>query len=228
MDRHNRDLLQIQFLILQMERQLVIITAMIDRLRRRWGLRRGQRRQRRYWVRPWLSQAECEEEGEYSRLKLTLELDDPMAYRNFIRKPPELFQELEQRLGPEIQRGRTWMKDPLSPELKLAVTLRHLACGDSYPTLQFAFRVARLTINKFVPEVCNAIISPTSPEDWSEVEHPTCPGCPGWKAHSHQMSTTGWQPLPQLQGLPFDSNPGLGGWRLQIPVGRLGGSRVKL
>ena len=37
-------------------------------------------------VRPWLSQAEHEEEGQYARLKLTLELDDPMAYRNFITR----------------------------------------------------------------------------------------------------------------------------------------------
>ena len=72
------------------------------------------------------------------------------------------------------------MRDPLSPELKLAVTLRHLASGDSYPTLQFSFRVARLTINRFVPEVCDAIIRayrdevmtcPTSPVDWLEVEY---------------------------------------------------------
>ena len=71
------------------------------------------------------------------------------------------------------------MRDPLSPGLKLAITLRHLANGDSYPTLQYAFRVARSTINKFVPEVCDAIIRayrdevmacPTNPEDWLEVE----------------------------------------------------------
>ena len=110
MDRRNRDLMQIQFLILQMERQLVIITAMIDRLRRRWGLQRGQRRPRRYWVRPWLSQSECEEEGQYTRLMPMLELHDPMGYRNFIRMPPELFQELEQRFGPEIQKERTRMR----------------------------------------------------------------------------------------------------------------------
>ena len=55
-----------------------------------------------------------------------------------------------------------------------------------------------------------------------EVEHPTCPGCPGWKAHSNQMSTMVWQPLPKLQGLPFDCTPGLGGCRLQVPVGGLG------
>ena len=108
-----------------------------------------------------------------------LELDDPMAYQNFIRMPPELFQELKQRLGPEIQRERTRMRDPGSPRLKLAVTLRHLASGDSFPTLQYAFTVARSTINKFVQEVCDAIIRayrdemmtcPTSPEDWLEFE----------------------------------------------------------
>ena len=83
------------------------------------------------------------------------------------------------RLDPEIQRESTWSRDPLSPGPKLTITLRHLASGDSYPTLQYAFRVARLTINKFVPGVCNAIIlayrdevmtCPTSPEDWLEVE----------------------------------------------------------
>ena len=151
-----------------------------------------------------------------------LELDDPMAYRNFIRMPPELFQELEleQRLGPEIQRERTWMRGPLSPGLKLAVTLRNLASGDGYPTLQYAFRVARLTINKFVPEVCDAIIRAYRDELM------TCPTfsvrggtshmtwCPGWKSHCNQMSTTGWQPLSQVQGLPFNCSPGLGGWRL--------------
>ena len=79
------------------------------------------------------------------------------------------------------------MREPLSPGLKLAITLRHLASGDSYSTLQYTFRVARSTINKLVPEVSDAIIRAyrdevktcrTSPEDRSEVEHPICPGCP--------------------------------------------------
>ena len=38
MNRQERNLIQIQLLILQMERQLVIITAMTERLRRRGGL----------------------------------------------------------------------------------------------------------------------------------------------------------------------------------------------
>ena len=98
--------------------------------------------------------AEREEEGQYTRLMPRLELDDPMAYRNFIPMPPELFQDLDQRSTSELQRESTWMREPLSPGIKLAVNLRHLASGDSYPTLQYAFKVARSTINKLVPEVC--------------------------------------------------------------------------
>ena len=67
------------------------------------------------------------------------------------------------------------MRDPVSPGVKFAVTLRHLTTGESYSTLQYTFRVASATIEKFVPEVCDAITRayqdqlmqcPTLPVDW--------------------------------------------------------------
>ena len=172
MDRADRNLAQLQLLLLEMERQLLIISAMIVRLRNRWGLSGGlpvirKRRHRLYKFRPWLTREELEEEGQYSRPMPRLHLDDLMAHRNFIQMPPELYQEMEQRITVEFQRDRTLMRDPVSPGVKLAVTLRHLATGDSYTTLRYAFRVASSTIEKFVPKVCDAI---TLPEDWLQVE----------------------------------------------------------
>ena len=162
MDRHNTNLAQLQLLLLEKERQLLIISAMIGWLRGRWGLLGGlqvirQRRHRIYRFRPWPTQAELEEGGLYNRLMTMYHLDDPMAYRNFIQMPPELCQELEQRITTEFQRDRTLMRVPVNPGVKLAVTLTHLATGDSYTTLQYSFRVASQTIAKFVPEVCDAI-----------------------------------------------------------------------
>ena len=179
MNRHDSNLAQLQFLLLEMERHLLIFLAMIDRLRSRWGLPGGlpvirQRRHRRYRFRPWPARAELQEEGQYNRPMPVHHLDDPMAYRNFIQMPPEHYQELEQRITAEFQRYRTLMRDPASPGVKLAVTLRHLITGDSYTTLQYAFRVASQTIEKFVLEVCDAITRayrdqvmrcPTLPED---------------------------------------------------------------
>ena len=72
--------------------------------------------------------------------------------------PPELYQELEQRITVEFQRDRTLMRDPVSPGVKLAVTLRPLGTGDNYTTLHYAFRVASSTIEKFVPEVCYVLV----------------------------------------------------------------------
>ena len=129
--------------------------------------------------RPWPTWAELEEEGQYSRPMPMHHLDDPMAYRNFIQMPPELYQELEQRITAQFQRDRTLMRDPREPRSQVGGQVGHLATGDSYTTLQYAFRVASLTIEKFVPEVCDAITRayrdqvmrcPTFPEDWLLVE----------------------------------------------------------
>ena len=244
MDRHDRNLAQLQLLLLETERQLLIISAMIDLLRSRWGLSGSlpvirQRRHRRYRFRPWPTQAELEEKGQYSRPMAMLHLDDPMAYRNFIQMPPELSQELEQRITAEIQRDRTLMRDPVSPVVKLAGTVRHLATGDTYTTLQYAFRVA--TIKKFVPEVCDTITRayrdqvvqcPTLPEDWLLVKSSSArsgtfhmPWVP-WMEGIFQSDVHKWEPLPQLQGLPLHCILGPGGWRFQVPVGGHGGSRV--
>ena len=129
MDRHDRNLAQLQLLLLEMERQLLIISAMIDRLRSRWGLPGGLpvirlRRHTRYRFRPWPIRAELEKEGQYSRPMPMHHLDDHMAYRNFIQMPPELCQELEQRITAEFQRDRILMRDPVSPGVK-HTNLRH-------------------------------------------------------------------------------------------------------
>ena len=162
--------------LLEMERQLPIISAMIERMRSRWGLPRGLPviRQRRHRFRPWLTWAELDEEGRYTTL----------------------MPGLEQKITAELQRDGTLMRDPVSPGVKLAVTLRHLATGDSYTTLQYAFRVASLTINKFVPETCDTITRsgdavPQTPIGLvagrvhlpPKVELPACSGCPGWKPY---------------------------------------------
>lgn len=69
-------------------------------------------------------------------------------------------------------------REPLDPGLKVAITLRFLATGESYHSLAFSFRVAHNSISLFVPKVCQAIVdeyedevfqTPSTPDGWREI-----------------------------------------------------------
>ena len=88
-----------------------------------------------------------------------------------------MFYELLQRITPRITKSSSY-RQPLEPGLKLALTLRYLATGNSYKSLQYSFRVAHNTISLFILEVCQAIIDEyeddvfaflTTPDEWREV-----------------------------------------------------------
>ncbi|XP_071101770.1 uncharacterized protein [Haliotis cracherodii] len=91
---------------------------------------------------------------------------------------PDLFQEMVEKLTPHLKKETTFMGEPLEVGLKLAAILHFLATGNSYPSLQYSFRVEASTICKFLPEVCKAIIEfykdevlswPKTQEEWKEV-----------------------------------------------------------
>ncbi|XP_071105394.1 uncharacterized protein [Haliotis cracherodii] len=91
---------------------------------------------------------------------------------------PDLFQEMVEKLTPHLMKQTTLMREPLEVGLKLAATLRFLATGNSYPSLQYSFRVEASTVCKFLPEVCKAIIEvfrdevlscPETEEEWKDV-----------------------------------------------------------
>ncbi|XP_068236897.1 uncharacterized protein [Palaemon carinicauda] len=63
------------------------------------------------------------------------------------------------KLTPHLQKQSTYFREPLHVGLKLAVTLRFLATGNSYQSQQYSFRAEASTICKFIPEVCKAVIA---------------------------------------------------------------------
>ncbi|XP_053391958.1 putative nuclease HARBI1 [Mercenaria mercenaria] len=138
--------------------------------------RRGIRRQRRWWVRDWLSRRSLY--GHFDIHVQELRLEDPIAFRNFLRIDRETFQELLYHLEDHITKKTTRWRCAVSPGMKRALTLRFLATGDSYHSLMYGFRVAHNTISGIVVEVCQAIIdvfeaqvirTPTEPKEWLEV-----------------------------------------------------------
>lgn len=138
--------------------------------------RREARRRRTMWVRDWL--ARRKRFGWYDTLMIELEFEDTPSFKNLTRVQPAMFHELLHRLSPRLKRQTTNWRKPIEPGLQLAIALRHLATGDNYLTLQYAFRVAHNTVGLIVCRVCQAIIDelqdevcrpPSTADEWRAV-----------------------------------------------------------
>jgi hypothetical protein len=94
--------------------------------------------------------------GHYSTLLNELRTEDEKAFYNYTRLPRGLYDEVLRRVEGRIEKD-TWYRKSLPPSFKLSITLRHLACGDNYPSLSYNSRVAPNTISLIINEVCDAI-----------------------------------------------------------------------
>ena len=101
-------------------------------------------------MRPWLHSERRLQFGHFYRLMEELRLEDGGSFRNFLRMEPAMFDELLHRIRPRIAKQDTWYRQAIDPGLKLALTLRHLATGDTYTSLSYDFRVNNCTISPFV------------------------------------------------------------------------------
>ena len=70
-----------------------------------------------------------------------------------MRMPPAMFDEILNRVYPRIAKKYTWMRGPIAPGMKLAITLRHLASGAKYMDMRYGWRVPHNTISIIVREV---------------------------------------------------------------------------
>lgn len=67
----------------------------------------------------------------------------------------------------------------IRPEVRLMVTLRFLATGDSYPSLGYSFRIAPSTICHIIYETCNVLwqilskiyLKAPSPQEWTNIAY---------------------------------------------------------
>ncbi|XP_046409143.1 putative nuclease HARBI1 [Ischnura elegans] len=137
----------------------------------------GRRRnRRRLWSREWLSRRYAA--GSMSLLYRELETEDPESFTNFLRMDNNNFRELLELVSPLISKRDTILRECISAKHRLAVTLRFLATGESYKSLQYSTRIAHNTISLFVPQVCRAIYEvlkenflkmPRSVDEWEEI-----------------------------------------------------------
>lgn len=76
----------------------------------------------------------------------------------FVQMSSSDFEYLLQKISPIIKKQDTHWRDSIPAKIRLAVTLRFLATGDSYTTLHRFFKISSSLVSRIIPEVCQALI----------------------------------------------------------------------
>lgn len=114
-----------------------------------------KKQKRRKWAKNWLIKKKT-----FSNEKLLTHLkeNEPIDYKNYIRMTAVTFNKLLEKVAPLIKKQNTLMRDAISPETRLNITLRFLAKGNDFEDLKFFYAVSPQAIGKIVIETCEAII----------------------------------------------------------------------
>ncbi|XP_065584575.1 uncharacterized protein LOC136043591, partial [Artemia franciscana] len=110
---------------------------------------------RRWWVRPVLRKRETD--GAFSKLVQDLEKQDPQWYFEYLRMTPTKFKELLAIVKSKIEKKHTNWRRPISAATRLALTIRHLATGESKRSLSYQYLIGRSTVTLIVAETTEAI-----------------------------------------------------------------------
>ncbi|KAL4104004.1 hypothetical protein QTP88_019317 [Uroleucon formosanum] len=112
------------------------------------------KQRRRWWCRHLFQQRL--QYGNRLMKDMQVELIDDII-KNFTRMTLEDFEYLASLVCPKITRMNTNMREAITARERLALTLRFLATGDSFTSLQYLFRISKSSISGIIPEVCDAI-----------------------------------------------------------------------
>lgn len=103
-----------------------------------------------------------ERRKEYRSNQFLRDLYFDNSVQNFTRLTKSDFENLCSLLSEKIKKRDTNYREAITVTERVLITLRYLATGDSYTSLQYLFKVSKQSISKIIPDVCDAIIEALS------------------------------------------------------------------
>ncbi|KDR14293.1 hypothetical protein L798_11884 [Zootermopsis nevadensis] len=115
---------------------------------------RTKNKKRKILVKNWLLQ---KERFTHFNLLNFIRDDSPDDYKNYFRMSDENVNYLLEKVRSFILKQDTVMRNAITPEARIAATLRFLTTGRSFEDLKFAMIISPQALGKIIPETCKTI-----------------------------------------------------------------------
>ena len=126
--------------------------------------RRLRPKPRQCWVRP--RNACRKKQGAYHCLVKELRICDRQGFFAYLRMSSTTFEKLLQIVGPRLvharaHRSATYERPEISPQERLALTIRYLATGNSQSSMSCEFHMGKSTVSCIVKETNRKLATTT-------------------------------------------------------------------
>ncbi|GBN92305.1 hypothetical protein AVEN_248622-1 [Araneus ventricosus] len=116
-------------------------------------LKKKKRRERRWWI------TRLHQRRNVSSLLNDLRFQESSGqFKNFVRMSSADFEKLIRLIAPKVAKKDTKFRSAIPVAERLAITLRFLATGDSFSSLDYLTGVSKQSISSIVMDVCRALI----------------------------------------------------------------------
>ena len=105
-------------------------------------------------------------DGAFHTIFKELKEQDSVGFKGYVRMGFDHFKELVHLLSPFLQKQDANIRECISPGERCCVTLRYLASGESFRSLEYQFRISKKTISYIVYEVAFAITQALGEENF--------------------------------------------------------------
>ena len=117
--------------------------------------REKKKKRKSVWVKPWLKRRLIL--GTYKTLFRELKTENVVDFTNYTRVTPDVFELILNKISPKISKQDTVMRKSIPAGARLEATLRFLAGGEAYSSLQYSTRISKHSLSAIIPETCEAI-----------------------------------------------------------------------
>nr|XP_036216119.1 putative nuclease HARBI1 isoform X2 [Bactrocera oleae]XP_036216120.1 putative nuclease HARBI1 isoform X2 [Bactrocera oleae] len=118
-------------------------------------------KKKRQWVKVWREKRSVN--GSHSFLIKELLSLDKNEYKNYVRMSDNQFGFILSAVNEDLLKEDTRMRAAISPAEKLSLTLRFLATGETFQSLNFASKISTSAISGIIPEF------PSSSSEWVSI-----------------------------------------------------------
>ena len=136
-----------------------------------------EEKKRRGPDRQWIKRRNTK--GAFQNIFKELAVEDTQSFTSFMRMNYQSFKSLVDAIAPQVVKKSTKMRSAISVSERVALTIRFLATGESFRSLEYQSRISRRAISYIVLEVCRAIYSefsgscltfPKYEDEWRQIE----------------------------------------------------------